>query len=179
MKHLLSFLRQYRSARLLFAVLVCLMALLFLASHDPTVYVPASRTVNGHALSSNVTVTNSDLGAVPTTTTVNGHALSGNVSVTASDVGVTPYVSGTTGSIGGGALLVGTPATGTATVTGAAAGRPCYAVPSDGTRLTSIGSGLGVTVGCVVTSTSTATVYVNVSVAGTPVAKTYTVVAFP
>jgi hypothetical protein len=151
-----------------------------LGSYDPTVYVPTSRTVNGHALSGNVTVTNADLGAVPTATTVNGHALSGNVSVTAGDVGVTAYVTGTTGSpIGGGALLVGTPATGTATVTGAAAGKPCYAAPSDGTSLTSLASGLGLTVSCVVTSTNTATVYLNVSVAGTPTAKTYNVVAFP
>lgn len=48
--------------------------------------VPDSRTVNGHALTSNVTVTNGDLGAVPTTTTVNGHALSSNVTVTATDL---------------------------------------------------------------------------------------------
>lgn len=88
-------------------------------------------------------------------------------------------VTGTTGSIGGGALVVGTPATGTATVTGVATGKPCIAVPSDGTSLTSLGSGLGITVGCVVTSTGTATVYVGVAVAGTPTAKTYNVVAFP
>lgn len=52
--------------------------------------VPTSTTVNGHALSSNVTVTTSDIGAVPTSTTVNGHALSANVTVTASDVGAVP-----------------------------------------------------------------------------------------
>ena len=51
-------------------------------------YALQSTTVNGHALSSNVTVTNSDLGAVPTSTTVNGHALTGNVTVSASDVGL-------------------------------------------------------------------------------------------
>ncbi len=76
--------------------------------------VPATRTVNGHALSSNVTVSASDVGApsgsgtstgtntgdqdlsvlVPKTTTVNGHALSSNVSVTAGDVGA-PSGSGT------------------------------------------------------------------------------------
>lgn len=50
--------------------------------------VPNTRTVNGHALSSNVSVTAADVGAPPTSTTVNGHALSGNVSVTASDVGL-------------------------------------------------------------------------------------------
>ena len=82
--------------------------------------VPDSRTVNGHPLTSNVTVTASDVGLgsvvntgdsatpvsggttkfttggaytelakkVDTTTTVNGHALSGDVTVTASDVGL-------------------------------------------------------------------------------------------
>ncbi len=61
-------------------------------------YVPGTRTVNGHALSSNVTVTASDLSLgsvenaaasglyVPLTRTVNGHALSGNINVTASDL---------------------------------------------------------------------------------------------
>lgn len=100
----------------------------------------------------------------------------------AQEIAVTPqpaYVSGTTGSIGGGALVVGTPATGTATLNGVAAGRPCIAMPSDGTSLTSVGSGLGITVGCALTSSGTATVYVGVAVAGTPAAKTYTVVAFP
>jgi hypothetical protein len=80
----------------------------------PTVpgYVPTTTTVNGHALSGNITVTATDVGLgnvtneskatmftnpvltgsptvpgyVPTSTTVNGHALSGNVSVTAADV---------------------------------------------------------------------------------------------
>jgi hypothetical protein len=53
-----------------------------------TISVPNTRTVNGHALSGNIVVTNADLGAVPTSTTVNGHALSSNVVVTASDVGL-------------------------------------------------------------------------------------------
>ena len=48
----------------------------------------ASTTVNGHALTSNVTVTAGDLGVVPTGTTVNGHALSSNVTVSATDVGL-------------------------------------------------------------------------------------------
>ena len=50
--------------------------------------VPTSTTVNGHALTSNVSVTAADTGAVSTATTVNGHPLSGNVSVTQSDVGL-------------------------------------------------------------------------------------------
>lgn len=48
--------------------------------------VPTTRTVNGHALSANVTVTAADTSAVPTTTTVNGHALSANVVVSAADI---------------------------------------------------------------------------------------------
>jgi hypothetical protein len=59
-----------------------------LAGYGITNGVANTVTVNGHALSSNVTVTNADLGAVPTTTTVNGHALSSNVTVTSSDVGL-------------------------------------------------------------------------------------------
>ena len=49
--------------------------------------VPTARTVNGYALSSNVSLAASDVGAVPTTRQVNGHALSADVTVTASDVG--------------------------------------------------------------------------------------------
>ncbi len=84
------------------------------AGYGITDAVPTTRTVNGHALSSNVTVSASDVGAptgsgtstgtntgdqdlsglVPKTTTVNGHALSANVSVTAADVG-SPSGSGT------------------------------------------------------------------------------------
>lgn len=66
--------------------------------------VPTSRTVNGKALSSNITLsasdvsarpstwtpTASDVGAVPTSRTVNGKALSANISLVASDVGAAP-----------------------------------------------------------------------------------------
>ena len=56
--------------------------------------VPTSRTVNGHALSANVTVTKSDIGLgnvsnvtqCPASRTVNGHALTSDVTVTKSDV---------------------------------------------------------------------------------------------
>lgn len=63
-------------------------------------YVPTTRTVNGHALSSNVTVTATDVGLgsvenaaasglyVPLTRTVAGHVLNANVTVSASDVGL-------------------------------------------------------------------------------------------
>ena len=69
--------------------------------------VPNTRTVNGHALSSNVILTPADVGAVPTSRTVNGHALSSNVTLTAEDVGAAgqgihgpydlPLVAGVTG----------------------------------------------------------------------------------
>lgn len=63
--------------------------------------VPTSRTVNGHALSDNIsltaddvgarstnwTPTAADVGAVPTSRTVNGKALSANITLNASDVG--------------------------------------------------------------------------------------------
>lgn len=52
--------------------------------------VPTSRTVNGKALSGNVSLSASDLGAVPTYRTVNGKALSGNITLSASDVGARP-----------------------------------------------------------------------------------------
>ena len=75
-------------------------------------YVPTSRTINGRALTGNISITSSDLnlgnvtneskatmfansvltgtptvpGYVPTSTTVNGHALSGNINVTTTDL---------------------------------------------------------------------------------------------
>ena len=45
-------------------------------------YVPTTRTVNGKALSSNVSLLASDVGAVPTTRTVNGNALSNDITIT-------------------------------------------------------------------------------------------------
>lgn len=83
--------------------------------------VPTTRTVNGHALSANVTLdaddvgarpdtwtpTASDVGAVPTTRTINSKPLSSNITLTADDVGagapaasttVTLTASGWTGS---------------------------------------------------------------------------------
>lgn len=48
--------------------------------------VPTSRTVNGRALTGNITLSASDVSAVPVTRTVNGKALSGNITLSASDV---------------------------------------------------------------------------------------------
>jgi len=49
--------------------------------------VPKTRTVNGKALSANITLGASDVSAVPTTRTVNGKALSANITLSANDVG--------------------------------------------------------------------------------------------
>lgn len=66
----------------------------------PTDYVPTSRTVNGQALSENVTLDAADVGAVPTTRTINSKPLSSNVTLTAKDVGaIANPNSGTTGQI--------------------------------------------------------------------------------
>lgn len=62
--------------------------------------VPVSRTVNGKALSSNITLTASDVGAqpngsyVPTSRTINGKALNSDITLTASDVGTRPIIIG-------------------------------------------------------------------------------------
>lgn len=57
--------------------------------------VPTSRTVNGQALTQNITLDAGDVGAVPTSRTVNGKALSSNITLTADDVGATEPQSGT------------------------------------------------------------------------------------
>lgn len=74
--------------------------------------VPTSRTVNGKALSTNITLNSSDVGAlsssttlstlggVPTTRTVNGKSLNTNITLNASDVGALPS-STTLNTLGG------------------------------------------------------------------------------
>ena len=49
--------------------------------------VPITRTVNSKALSANITLSASDVGAVPTTRTVNSKALSSNITLAAGDIG--------------------------------------------------------------------------------------------
>ena len=49
--------------------------------------VPTTRTVNGKALSGDISLTAAELGAVPTTRTVNGKALSANITLSASELG--------------------------------------------------------------------------------------------
>lgn len=87
-----------------------------------------------------------------------------------------PTMSGSTSSpIGGSALLINQSSTGTATITGAVAGQPCIAVPSDGTDML----GSSVQVSCTVTAANTATVRVYALIAATPVSKTYSVRILP
>lgn len=52
--------------------------------------VPSTRTINNKALSANISLTASDVGAVPTSRTVNGKALSGNITLSATDVKALP-----------------------------------------------------------------------------------------
>lgn len=49
--------------------------------------VPTTRTINGNALSSDITLTAEDVGAVPTTRTINGKALSNDITLTMDDIG--------------------------------------------------------------------------------------------
>jgi hypothetical protein len=61
-------------------------------------YVTTGTTVNSKALSGNITLAASDVGAVSTATTVNGHALSSNVTVTTGDIGASHVPASTTTS---------------------------------------------------------------------------------
>ena len=64
--------------------------------------VPTSRTVNGKALSSNITLSAADVDAVPTSRTVNGKTMSSNITLSASDVGALSTAGGTlTGNLNG------------------------------------------------------------------------------
>jgi hypothetical protein len=78
---------------------------------------------------------------------------------------------GTTGSIGGGALLLGGTTSGTASISNANVGMPCFAQANDGTNM----AAAGFTIQCTVTSSGTATVTVSAAVAGTPAAKSYVI----
>lgn len=50
-------------------------------------YVPLTRTINGEALSSDITLSADNVNAVPTTRTINGQTLSSDITLTATDVG--------------------------------------------------------------------------------------------
>ncbi len=85
---------------------------------------------------------------------------------------------GTTASIGGGALLAGACATGTAFVPGASTSMLASASPAAGVDPTN-GAILGVSILANVTSQNTVTVSVCVPIAGTPAAAAYTVRVIP
>ena len=53
-------------------------------------YVPKTRKVAGKALSSDITISAGDVGAVPTSRTINSKALTGNINLSAADVGAVP-----------------------------------------------------------------------------------------
>ena len=53
-------------------------------------YVPKTRKVAGKALSSDITISAGDVGAVPTSRTINAKALTGNITLSAADVGAVP-----------------------------------------------------------------------------------------
>lgn len=58
--------------------------------------VSSKRTINSKALTSDISLTASDVGAVPTNRTINGKALSANIALTASDVGASTLALGIT-----------------------------------------------------------------------------------
>lgn len=51
-------------------------------------YVPNTTKVNGKALSADITLTASDIGAVPTSRTINGKALTTDITLTSTDLGM-------------------------------------------------------------------------------------------
>ena len=51
-------------------------------------YVPTTRTINTKALTANIVLSPSDIGAVPSTTTVNGYSLLANISLVSNDIGL-------------------------------------------------------------------------------------------
>ena len=52
--------------------------------------VPITRTINGQALSSDITLTANNVNAVPTTRTINNKELSSNITLTATDISAVP-----------------------------------------------------------------------------------------
>lgn len=104
-----------------------------------------------------------------TTLTINSPVPGVNATLASSTL-PNPILSGTTASIGGGALLAGACATGTATVAGATTAM----VPAAAASTTAV-PGAGFSVNAQVTSSNTVTVSVCAIVNGTPTASTYLV----
>jgi len=130
---------------------------------------PGTSTQNGNGAPSGSCVSGSTY-----TDSSTGYAWSCKASVWV--LGATSgMMTGTTGAIGGGALLAGACASGTATVTGAAVGMPTIATPSDGTNIAALGTSITATV----TATNTVTVNVCALLALTPTSKAYSVRVLP
>lgn len=113
----------------------------FTTMSNLTGYVPTSRTINGNALTGNISITATDVGLgnvtneskatmftnptftgtvtvpgyVPTSTTVNSKALTGNISITASDVGLGNVTNESKATMFTSPSLTGTPVAPTAT----------------------------------------------------------------
>jgi len=81
----------------------------------------------------------------------------------------------TSGSIGGGLLVIGANASGAVTIQGVAVGMQCAATASDGTNMVA----LGALPTCTVTAANTVTINVVAIVSLTPAAKTYNVRVTP
>lgn len=64
--------------------------LYFVQSAISSIFVPLTRKINNKALSADITLTPSDVGAVPTTREINGYPLSADVTLDYSDVGAVP-----------------------------------------------------------------------------------------
>ncbi len=101
-----------------------------------------------------------------TNVTITGNPPNQTINSTTTSSGIT----GTSASIGGGALIAGQCATGTATVTGALTSMVASASPNTY-------PGAGFVWAAQVTSADTATVYVCAQAAGTPTSSTYNVIA--
>jgi hypothetical protein len=111
------------------------------------------------------TVTN--LGCTATPTVANAGTLS--AAVFNFGIPVCKNLTGTTASIGGTLLAIGGYASGVATVTGAIVGKPCFASPADGVKIS------GIAIDCAVTATNTVTVYLTGIIAVLPTGKAYNV----
>lgn len=61
-------------------------------------FVQSSLTINGHALTGNIVLTNTDIGSVPTSRTINGKPLTGNITLGTADfpVGTMAHLTYTT-----------------------------------------------------------------------------------
>lgn len=149
------------------------------ASTPTGMVIATGAIVPGHATTWNADGIVQDSGANPVTIsgspTVGHMAMFNSTTNQIQDAGITVPLSGTTGSIGGGLLSVGSAASGTASIPGAALGKNCLATPSDGTNI----YGLGANIGCIITSSGVATVSVVAIILLTPPAKTYNVSVLP